>query len=37
MTGQRYRDDIVIPHIEEYAHNFGAGFVLMHYIILPGL
>jgi hypothetical protein len=30
MTGQRYRDDIVIPHIEEYAHNFGAGFVLMH-------
>jgi transposase len=29
MTGQRYRDDIVIPYIEEYAHNFGAGFVLM--------
>jgi hypothetical protein len=30
MTGQIYRDDIVIPHIEEYAHNFGAAFVLMH-------
>jgi hypothetical protein len=29
MTGQRYRDDIVIPYIEEYAHNFGAGFVLI--------
>jgi hypothetical protein len=37
MTGQRYRDDIVIPYIAEYAHNFGAGFVLMHDLILPGL
>jgi hypothetical protein len=37
MTGQRYRDDIVIPYIEEYAHNFGASFVLMHDLILPGL
>jgi hypothetical protein len=35
MTGQRYRDDIVIPYIEEYAHNFGAGFVLMHDNALP--
>jgi hypothetical protein len=37
MTGQKYRDDIVIPYIKEYAHNFGAGFVLMHDLILPGL
>jgi transposase len=35
MTGQRYRDGIVIPYIEEYAHNFGAGFVLMHDNALP--
>jgi hypothetical protein len=35
MTGQRYRDDIVIPYIEEYAHNCGAGFVLMHDNALP--
>jgi hypothetical protein len=35
MNGQRYRDDIVIPYIEEYAHNFGAGFVLMHDNAIP--
>jgi hypothetical protein len=30
LTGQRYRDDIVISHIEEYVPNFGPDVILMY-------
>jgi hypothetical protein len=29
-TAARYRDDIIVPHVQPYAENFGPNFIFMH-------
>lgn len=30
LTAVRYRDEIIVPHVQPFAENFGPGFIFMH-------